>query len=165
MKSDMSLYVPCTCGCDDSVHFQNAHGTIYVSFLRSEFYSQQSPIRGALKERIQYVFGKKTDLREILVERETLFSLKEFCEKAVCTEPDSSENVGTIGVEHVFKDVYALILHGKVSAGEVLTGGFHQMFDLMLNDHDRLALIASIDEILAKPVDENEEIYVMESHH
>ena len=165
MDSKQSFYAPCTCGCEDSVHFQAAHGTIYASFLRSEFYSQQSPIRGAIRERFKYVFLKKTDIREILVTREILESLKSFLEDAVCTEPDSSDAVGSIVVDHVFRDVYSLVLSGKVSAGEVLTGGFHRMFDLELNDKNRLALIASIEDVLSKPVDDNEKLLVVESHH
>ena len=150
----MSFYVPCSCGCDDVVHFQAAHGTLYVSFLRSEFYSQQSPIRGAIKERLKYAFLKKSDIREILLNRDMLISLKKYLKKVVCTEPDSSANVGTIHPEHAYGDINALVLTGNISAGEVLTGGFHQMFDLVLNDQERLALIEQIDAVLAAPIED-----------
>ena len=161
MDGNPSIYVSCMCGCDDVVHFVAAHGTLYASFLRSEFYSQQKPIRSALKERFNYVFRKKVDLREILTTRSMLETLRQFLSEVVYTEYDTTSHLGIIGVEHVWSDVYALVLTGRVPKNWVLRGRMHRMFDLELNSADRDQLVAAIDAALAEPVNEDEHITVI----
>ena len=161
MDGNPSIYVACMCGCGDAVHFIAAHGTLYASFLRSEFYSQQKPIRSALKERFDYVFRKKTDLREILTTRSTLETLRQFLADATYTEYDTTSHLGVINAEHVWSDVYALVLSGKVAKNWIFRGRMYRMFDLELNSADRDQLVASIDAVLAEPVDEKEYVTVV----
>ena len=161
MDGNPSIYVSCMCGCEDVVHFVAAHGTLYASFLRSEFYSQQKPIRSALKERFNYVFRKKVELREILTSRATLETLRQFLSEVVYTEYDTTSNLGVISAEHVWGDVYALTLTGKVPKNWIWRGRMYRIFDLVLNSADRDQLVAAIDAALAEPVDENEHVTVI----
>lgn len=157
-----SIYVSCICGCEDTIHFTAAHGILYAAFLRSEFYSEQRPIRTALKERLKYLFTKNRDLREVLTSRAMLEQLRDFLAKVSFTEYDTTSNLSVINVDHVWSDVHSLILTAKVPKNWSWRGRLHRVFDMELNSADRDRLVAAIDAVLAEPMDEAEFVSVVE---
>lgn len=162
MEKDNVFRLTCSCGCGDGFEAKAAHGTLYVSFFRSDWYAQQHAFRSAVTDKMKYMKGNRL-LREVLVSREDLIAFRDFLKDVKWEDSSDYKNVSHITPMHLLDEIYAIWLEGDLPEIAVLRGKFHQMFELELSEMDRDVLVMKIDKWLSR--EELHSIPVGESPH
>lgn len=104
MEKDNVFRLTCSCGCGDGFEAKAAHGTLYVSFFRSDWYAQQHAFRSAVTDKMKYMKGNRL-LREVLVSREDLIAFRDFLKDVKWEDSSDYKNVSHITPMHLLDEI------------------------------------------------------------
>lgn len=144
--------VSCKDGCDETLIARNFDGTIFLSFLSGDFYTNQSNF-DSIKLAVKLLKGKKL-LKEVLCNAEDLYALRDFLASATY-EGETAEDKKYKEDSHLCiswdEDFgYSLNLISDQKRWKAAKLKNFRMFDIYLTEEDRDLLVRRINCSLKK---------------
>ena len=151
-NTNKNFMVSCSCGCSDAMEAKTLDDQIYVSFLSSDYYTNQKHGRFRLAA---LLFCGKTVLKDILCTEDDLKQFKKFLLSVEYKEEHEEKNDSHIVIDYDEDFGLSIMLISDQKRWKAWKFKNHRLFDIALSKSDRDVLVRRINHALKKAKEQN----------